>query len=119
MTQQLTVKEALEQGYEYYVYNDDGYQALNHISYMEMDFKRDDISIVNKDSYHPLGLDAKSIAELLAETINYNHACDSGDDTEQVYNAIMDIDFSDVEQRISEALSKLHYYRSSNIKLIP
>lgn len=119
MKEQLTVKEALEQGYEYYVYDDDGYQALKHISDMDMDFTRDDISIINKDSYSPAGLDAKSIAETLAEIINDAHVWDSGDDTDQVYDAIIAIDFRDVEERIDQALGKLIYYRSSDIKLVP
>lgn len=116
---ELTVKEALEQEYVYYVYNSDGYQALKDISDMEMDFNRDDIRLVNKDSYAPCGMDSKNIAETLAEIIEESHSFDSGDDTNQVYDAIMEIDFSDAEKLINEALSKLKYYRAADIKLIP
>lgn len=115
---QLTVKEALDQGYEYYVYNDEGFQSLKHISDMDMDFSREDILIIKKESYNPPGLNAKDIAELLAETIEHNHSSDSGDDTEQVYDAIIDLDFSEAERIIDEALSKLVYYRATDIKLV-
>lgn len=116
---ELTVKEALEQEYVYYVYNDDGYQSLKDISDMEMDFDREDIRLVSKEPYAPCGMDSKNIAETIAEIIEQNHVEDTGDDTEQVYDAIMEIDFSEAEKLINEALSKLNYYRATEIKLIP
>lgn len=116
---ELTVKEALEQEYVYYVYNSDGYQALKYISDMEMDFNRDDIRLVNKEPYAPCGMDSKNIAETLAEIIEQNHIEDTGDDTEQVYDAIMGIDFSGTQKLIDEALSKINYYIATDIKLIP
>lgn len=114
-----TVKQALEEGYEYYVYDSDGWQSLNYISDGEMDFDRSDIVLIKKESVSPAGMDSKQIAELIAEHLEVNHSDDTGDDTEQVYNAIKELDFSEVEKMIDEALSKIKYYTSSGIKLIP
>ena len=118
--QQLSVKEALEQGYTKYCFNSDGFQGLKDID-GEIDpshFERDDIRIVNKEPYSPPGMCSKDIAELIAEHIECNHADDSGDDTEQVYDAIKELDFTDAENKIAEALSKLHYYRATDIRLV-
>lgn len=116
---QLTVEEALEQGYEYYVYDDDGWQSLKDISDMEMDWNRDDISLVNKEPHHPFGLDAKYIAETLAEIISINYADESGYDGDAVYDAIKELDLSQTESLIYNALSKITHYKSSGIKLVP
>ncbi len=115
----MTVKEALEQGFEYYVYDSDGWQSLKDISDMDMDWNRDDIKLVNKEPTHPFGLDAKYIAETLAEIISINYADESGFDGDDVYDTIKDLDLSDTEDKINEALSKIIHYRSSGIKLVP
>lgn len=116
---EMTVKQALEEGYEYYVYDSDGWQALNYISDNEMDFERSDIVLVKKETVSPAGIDSKAIAELIAEHLEVNHSDDTGDDTEQVYDIIKKLDFSDVEKQIDEALNAIKYYTSSGIKLIP
>lgn len=119
MKEQLTVKEALEQGYEYYVYDSDGWQALKDISDMEMDFDRDDLVLVGKEPKHPFGLDARYIAETLAEIISINYADESGFDGDDVYDAIKELDLTETENAINNTLSKINHYRSAGIKLIP
>jgi hypothetical protein len=117
--QKLSIKESLEQGYTKYCFTNDGFQGLRDITDVdESDLARDDIRLIKKESYSPSGLSSKDIAELLAEHIECNHADDSGDDTEQVYDAIKELDFSEAENKITEALSKLRYYRATDIKLI-
>ena len=112
----LTLKQAIEEGYKSFVYPEDGFQALKDLDY-DIDFDKKPM-LVEKESYRPRGLDAKNIAELIAENLEENHSSDSGDDTRQVYNSIMQIDFSDVEKMIDEKLSKLNYYRQSDVELI-
>lgn len=115
----MTVKEAVKQGFEYYVYDSDGWQSLKEISDMGMNWNRDDIKLVNKESNHPFGLDAKYIAETLAEIISVNYSDETGYDGDDVYDVIKDLDLSQTEKLIEEALSKINHYRSSGIKLIP
>lgn len=116
---QLTVAESIAQGYTSFIYNNDGFQTIKSIEHDDPDFTREDISLVEKEFYHPAGLDGKAIAERLADQIQDDHSWDSGDDSSDVYDAIMAIDFSDVAERIDKVLEKLKYYRSANIKLIP
>jgi hypothetical protein len=116
----LTLQEALEQGYTGCVYAKDGYQHIKQLAFPdEIDWKRDDIYLVNKESYNPAGMDSKEIAETLADQIYENHYDEIGDDTDAVWDVIKAIDFSDVEERINNALSSLHYYRQSKIRLKP
>jgi hypothetical protein len=115
----LTVKQALEQGYTHYVFNSDGFQSLKDIVHIsDEDFNRDDIRVVEKESYHPYGISSKDIAELLADHLESNNGENTGDDTSQVYDTIMELDFTEAENKITEALSAINYYRASKIKLI-
>lgn len=116
---ELSIKEALEQGYTKYCFNMDGFQGLKDIKdVFDEDLARSDIRLVEIEPYSPAGISSVDIAELLAEHIECNHVDESQDDTEQVYDAIKKLDFTDAENRIAEALSKLHYYRATDIKLI-
>jgi len=119
--EQLTVKEALEQGYVYYVYSDDGYQKLKDITDVNnIDFDRA-VRLVDKNPYHPAGIDKESLMDMIAEHIYLNHESESGDDTDSVYDAIkaIDFDFTDVINKIHTALSNLNYYKAVNIRLVP
>lgn len=116
---QLTIDEALLQGYDRFIFNEDGFQCPGYIKDVtEQELAREDIRLLAKESYNPGGISSKDIAALLAEHIYCNHADDTGDDTDRVYDAIKALDFSEAEQKISEALSNLHYFRGTNIKLI-
>lgn len=116
LIEKLTIEQAIDQGYESFVYPEDGFQALKGLDY-DIDFDKKPM-LVEKEPYHPSGISAKDIAELIAENLEENHSSDSGDDTEQVYDAIMEINFSEVEKMIDEKLSKLYYYRQSDVELI-
>ena len=119
MKTQLTVKDALDQGYKYYFYDSDGWQSMKEIKDMEMDFSKDDISLAEKEPYNPTGLNSKDIADLLADRIQDQHNSETSCDTNDIYNTIKELDFSVAEMIIDEALSKINYYCSSGIKLIP
>lgn len=120
---QLTVKQALEEGYTHFVYANDGYQAIKSIEEYsksgDIDFTREDIRLVDKTPFHPTGLSNDAIQDLLADTVAVNHHDYTGDDTDAVFDAIKEIDFSDVEERIQVALNGLNYYHQTNIKLVP
>jgi len=119
----ITVKQAIEQGYVDYVYDNDGYQRLKNIADDvkdgSIDFSRKDLSVVNKVPSHPQAMDADEIAELLAEQMQSWYSEETDNETDSVYNAIKSLDFSDVEKMIKEKLSMINYYRSTGIRLIP
>lgn len=117
---QMTISEALAAGYTQYLFCKDGYQSLRDIEHVtDKDLAKEDIRLVSKQSYNPAGMDAKDIAETLAENIACQHSDESGDDTDTVYDAIKSLDFSAASDMINEALSKLPYYKGTDIKLIP
>jgi len=113
----LTIEEALEQGYTMCIYG--GYSnALDLIEdAKDIDFTREPYFLEPTMS-HPGGLSSKEIAEMMAEQLQLNYS-ELVDDDETVYNIIKELDFKDMEDKITEALSKVNYYPSTNIKLIP
>ena len=118
--EQLTVKEALEQGYVHYVYNTDGYQSLKFISDVDdINFDRDDVFVVGKEPQTPAGINSKDLAEMIAEHLQEQFESETSDDTNSVYDAIKELDFTDMENKIAEALSGVYYYSATKIKLVP
>jgi hypothetical protein len=120
--EELTIKQAIEHGYTSYLYPDEGFQSAGDLSYPEYIVWSRKPVLSDKEPYHPAGIDAAEIIELVAETIDENHSSDSLDYTGQVYEAIKSIDKETLNAFISaveEKLSSLNYYRGSEISLIP
>lgn len=118
--EQLTVSQAIEQGYTSFFYASDGWQRVKYITSDKINWKKSDIFLAEKDPRHPSVPDAEELAELIAEQMAVNYADETGaDDTDPVYYAIKAIDFSDVVERIRTELIKIDYYTQANIKLIP
>lgn len=100
--EQLTVKEALDQGYQHYCFNKDGYQSLRDISDVdEDDLKRDDICIVNKEPENIGGISCDELKDLIGEHLQCQFDDLTGDDTNSVYEAIKEVDFTDTENKIT------------------
>ena len=117
MENKLTPTQALEQGYEYYVYPGDGYQCLKSISDGDIDFSKNPMA-TSKESIVFKGTDSDQIRDLLADA-NWEQWNEiTGDDTESVHDLFKEIDFSTIENIINEKLESLRYYRQSGIELI-
>lgn len=113
----LTARQAIEQGYEYYVYPADGYQALKHLDDDDVDFDRNPM-IVEKEPRHPQGLTPEEIYETLADRCwEYWNELTS-DDTDDVHDLIKGIDFTHISNEIQLKLNQLQYYRQSDVRLI-
>lgn len=125
MENQLTIAQAIEQGYEKWVYAGEGFQPLNFLSdIQDSDFQNGIILLVEKEPYQPSGINAEDLLELIAEHLNDNHASESGgDDTDEVLNNIKKIDHKILEPLIKAIDEKLdglcHYYRATDIELLP
>lgn len=113
----LTPKEAINQGYKYYVYPDDGYQCLKEISDMDMDFDKEPMACEKSPTVF-LGIDKDEIRELLSDHVFEQWNELTGDDSDDVHDLFKELDFSDVEKMIQDKLKSLRYYRQSNIELI-
>jgi hypothetical protein len=124
-TKQLTVKEALEQGYQHYFYNSDGWQAMKHISDIEkepesIDWSREDIYIVEKEPSQAVSLSEGELKELIIDHFDGQYYDITGsDDSNTVSDAFSDVDFSPFEKVIESVLEGLTTYRPTEIKLVP
>lgn len=121
MEQKLTVQQALEQGYKYYVYGDvnEWSPALRIEGEGFIQWERGPMLTGKEPSMHP-GIDKDSIAELIAENIACNWSDESGDDTDEVYDIVKALDYTAVADMINAALSekKIRAYEVTDIKLI-
>lgn len=115
----LSVKEALEQGYEYAGDPSKDYQCFIPINDLgEEDFKRHKWVLASIETYVP-SITAKSIAEILAEHMESDVGNDTGDDTEEVYHTILKLDFESTARIINEALKNRWYRTLTKITLLP
>lgn len=116
----LTLQQAIEQGYEYFIYPSDGYQALSSLTdYSEDEIKWDkNPTLCKKEPQHPAGMDAEELKDHLADLIADNHASETGCDTDCVSDAIKEIDFTEIAEKIQEKLNGINFYWQSEIELV-
>lgn len=124
-TKQLTVKEALEQGYTYFFYNFDGWQCAKHLADIdkgyEVDWTRDDIFLASKEPVQSCSLSEGSLKEWIVDNIESQYSDETNDDDSYntISEAFKDFDFKPFEDAISKVLETITHYRSTNIKLVP
>ena len=121
---QLTIAQAIEQGYEKWVYAGEGFQSLNFLSdIQDSDFQNGIILLVEKEPYQPSGISAEDLLELIGEHLNENHSSESGDDTDEVLNNIKKIDHKVLEPLIKAIDDKLdglcYYHKATDVELLP
>lgn len=118
---QLTVKEALEQGYESYFYNSDGWQGMKYLSDIEkgisVDWNRDDIYIVEKHATQCIAMSEGQVREMILEQLECEHedVTGSDDSVNIIQDAFKDFDFKTIEDAINNVLEGVTSYRSTNI----
>lgn len=116
----LTLQQAIDQDYQYFVYPANGYQALNALTdYSEEEINWDNNpTLCHKEPQHPAGMDAEELKDHLADLIADNHASETGCDTDDVSDAIKEIDFSEIAEKIQEKLNGINFYWQSEIELV-
>lgn len=120
MSKKLTVKEAIDQGYIYFGQDKGEFQHLHRIENIsDADFEFGPIMLAEKDSYYTPSISSEEIAETLADIVYSQCGDETGDDTDEVYDIVKALDFTDAAERINNALVKKKYYKLTNIQLIP
>jgi len=115
----LTIKEALSQGYTKCGDNKKEWQTLDDISELgKEDFVDRDIVLAEKESFSP-SISEDKIKELLADYISDEWYERCPDDTDEVYNKVSEVDVTDVTKRINENLSDKKAWMLTSIKLTP
>jgi len=115
---ELTVKQAIEQGYTKYGMAYLEWQTANDIGDIDDDAFRNDLVLFDKEANF-ITVSGDEIGNVLADRIEDVYCEDSGDNTTCVLKTIKEIDFSELAEEINELMKSNHsYYRLTDIKLI-
>lgn len=113
--EQLTVKEAIEQGYLYYF--DEGMDNCCPLDLNET-LEPGERFLFDKEPQHP-GTSAQNLFELVSEHIRDN--TEFYDEDDQTIDAVKDagVNWEELADKINAALQSVSYYEPTKIKLIP
>ena len=120
--EQLTLKQAIEQGYTHYGF---AHREWQHAEELHDDlFKEveegdhENLVLFEKKPSYP-SISKENIAERLAEYISDNDYEECHRDDECVYTSVKGMDFSEVANTINEALKVHKYWMLTDIKILP
>ncbi len=115
----LTKAEALEQGYTLCGYSKHtDWQSLMSIKDLsDEELSGDELVLASKDFERPTAT-ANWVKELIADSMESDWGGDTGDDTEEVFNAINELDFTTTAEMINKALLDIKSYKLTDIVLI-
>lgn len=111
----MTAKQALDKGYVYFGYKGLEYQTLNALSDITDEDIERGVCLFSKDYTTPTC--QEDIQTFLADHIQDNWSSETQDDTNDVYEAIMSIDLSDIADRINKFLEDKKYYTLIDIEI--
>lgn len=116
----MRYSEAMDSGYEYFGYGGEQWQRLNPLEDLRaIDFAdKRNIFLFSKETYQPT-ISPEEVSDHLADQISDSYYVDSGNDSNDVYNEVKNIDFLDVSLRINEVLKKHSYRKLTNIRIVP
>lgn len=119
--EQITLKEAIEQGYTKYGFTEREWQSTNDIHdgvFQEVDEEYwDSLVLFDKQSEQP-SITSKQISDLLADSIGEQDACESGREDDAVYEAVNSVNYTEIAKTVNEALKPCEYWRLTDIKLV-
>lgn len=111
---QLTVKEALAQGYTYCcLYQDEGYYPIK-----DVEFLRNDTFVLASKEPKPYTISDTLIHELVDDFFN-NQEDVYDEDGNMIALIAEKVDFTAITEQINEAISSVKYYYPTEIQLIP
>jgi len=118
---QLTIKQAIDEGYTKYGFASRDWQTTQDLHddiFDEVEPEDwDDIVLFEKESTTP-SISAKEIAELLSDYIGDNDSEECMREDEQIYDAVKAIDFTDISEKINKAMESHKYWMLTDIKLV-
>lgn len=117
---ELTVSQAIAQGYTLYGYADRDYQSLYNLADIQpQDFEYAPQSLVLAGSEPQyMSIDGESIWDFVQDSVLANsEICDDTDDIAALLKS--EIDWEEIAQKINTALQKKPYYFLTQIKLVP
>jgi len=119
MTEQLTKSEALAKGYRM-CGRDNGnmWQGLCEIeSLSQTDFDFNGWLVASTDLITP-SIDEDYIKERVADMLSDEWSSETGDDTNEVFNLIKEVDFGPITKAIKEKLGDYGMYQLTTIRIV-
>lgn len=116
---ELTVKEAINQGYTKYGFGSREWQTTEDLhddifnEVKEEDWP--DLFLFSKESDFP-SITATQIADRLSDSIAEDDCDESGRPDGEVYDTVAAIDYTEIAAKINDALKKHEYWMLTNIK---
>lgn len=120
--EQLTVKEALEQGYEHFGHsNESGWICMHDIKdSMPIKFRGTE-RLFNKELEPAFQVTSDMVKDILIDRLSNDWDSESGDDTGEMYDFLYDIPvekFNEIVVVLNEAMANKHSYKLTKIKLV-
>lgn len=114
----ITKEEAIKQGYWLCgnSKNTDWQHLLPIEDLTDEEIAKGELVLADTKSESPT-TDADWIKELIADAMESNWGNDTGDDTEQVFNAIDKLDFTQTAEMVNKALENIKSYKLTDIKI--
>jgi hypothetical protein len=117
---QMTVSQAIAAGYEYYGFDGRDFQHLHNVADVsEEDFNNDEIILLAEKEASYTTIDPKYLAEIIADHMASAHSDETGDDTDDVYEIVKALDFTEAANKVNQALESKWHRKLTDIQLIP
>jgi len=114
----LTRAQAIQAGYTLCGYADQEFQTLIKVNeVMPQDYHKP-LMLAEREGTHPK-IDAKELAEVVADHLYSNWGEVNSDSAEEVYNEVKAMDFTDMANKINEKVKSHVLYILTDIRLIP
>ena len=119
---QLTLQEAIEQGYTHYLDNGEIARELDEIDTEEDGWEEefpDGADLLKSQAIQTVNVTPDYIKNLLSDTITENAYEIVNDDlADRIYNHLMKMDCTGIANQINEYCSKFKHYETANAILI-
>lgn len=119
---QLTIKQAIEQGYTRYGFASKEWQTVEELhDYIFEEIEPDeheDVVLCEKEGQYP-SITRNEIADILSEYIGENDDEICARDSDEVYETVKGYDFTYLSIELNSKLKKHEYWILTDIQLIP
>ena len=119
---ELTIKDAIKQGYIHAgkpYYDWQSLHKLEDLTNEDIEMEDGGLHLFTKEFKVPF-ITIDTVREMVADSIEESWTSETGDDTEQVFKAVMelDLDFAAIVKSVNAKVDHIRCYDCTDIKLI-
>lgn len=119
MKTQLTVQQAIAEGFEYAGIKGEQFQRVASIDGIGIDaLKTGKYYLATKEKTHPT-INAASLLDLISNQVDSEWYDETHDDDSGVYESLAGIDLTEITALMNESLKKVWNVKITDIQLIP